>query len=246
MPLDIALAREIPHMPRWPSLMSSAAGILLMIVLVARRRRPTVRLATTAFLVNIAAILAALWVTSAFWAAAPERWIPFQANKLGALTAAVLAPDLASGSVAIAGFVGMAVLRYLSLPADLQQRFPVGEPWTILIYGLFGMALLIYRIHRMALARRMMRMRTEAIATQRMARTFLALRDFTNTPLQTIQLAAEVIRKQHSELAPILDRIDRSVDRLYRLNHTFTVYEAQIEWAEEDLTPDPTSLVVGH
>jgi hypothetical protein len=140
----------------------------------------------------------------------------------------------------------MALLRYLALPDALQRRFPIGEPWTILIYAVFAMALLVYRAHRIALARRMLRIRTESIATQRLARAFLALRDFTNTPLQTIELAAAILRKQHPELGPTLDRIDRSVDRLYRLNNTFSVYESQIEWTEEDLTPDPTSLVVGH
>jgi hypothetical protein len=91
----------------------------------------------------------------------------------------------------------------------------------------------------------MLRIRTESIATQRLARAFLALRDFTNTPLQTIELAAGIMRKQHPEWGPIIDRIDRSVDRLYRLNHTFSVYESRIEWTDDDLTPDPTALVVG-
>ena len=98
---------------------------------------------------------------------------------------------------------------------------------------MFALALLAYRAHRIALARRMLRIRTESIATQRLARAFLALRDFTNTPLQTIELAAVILRKQNPELAPILDRIDRSVDRLYRLNNTFSVYESQIEWTDE-------------
>lgn len=246
MPLDILIAWDVPDMPRWPPLVSSAAGVLLLIVLFASRRRPTARLARTTFLVNIAVMLAALWITSGAYAAAPGRWIPFQANKLGALAAAMLAPDLLTGSLAIAGFVGMALLRYLTLHQALQERFAIGEPWTVLIYALFAMALLAYRAQRIALARRMLRIRTESIATQRLARAFLALRDFTNTPLQTIELAAGILRKQHPELGPILDRIDRSVDRLYRLNNTFSVYESQIEWTEADLTPDPTALVVGH
>jgi len=246
MPLDILIAWEVPDMPRWPPLVSGAAGVLLVIVLLADRKHPTVRLARTIFLVNIAVMLAALWITSGAYAAAPERWIPFQANKLGALAAAMLAPDLITGSLAIAGFVGMALLRYVALPDALQNRFPIGEPWAILIYALFAMALLSYRAHRIALARRMLRIRTESIATQRLARAFLALRDFTNTPLQTIELAAVILRKQNPELGPILDRVDRSVDRLYRLNNTFSVYESQIEWTDEDLTPDPTALVVGH
>jgi hypothetical protein len=44
----------------------------------------------------------------------------------------------------------------------------------------------------------------------------------------------------------VLDRVDRSIDRLYRLNRALAVYESRIEWTDDDLTPDPTALVVGH
>lgn len=243
MPLDLFLARSVPDMPRWPSLASGATGVLLMILLLARRRRPTTRLTATVFLANITVIVCALWITSGAYAAAPAKWIPFQANKLGALAAAVLAPDLATGLLAIGAFVAMALLRYLMLPADLQQRFPIGEPWTIAIYAVFALAMLGYRVHSVALARRVLRVRTESIATQRLARTFLALRDVTNTPLQTIELAANIVRARCPDMAPVLDRIDRSLDRLYRLNHAFSMYEAQIEWADTDVSPDPNVLV---
>ncbi|HXU05934.1 MAG TPA: hypothetical protein VN903_33500 [Polyangia bacterium] len=243
MPIDLVLGRDVPALPKWAPLGSSAAALLLMLVLLAFRRRPSNRLATSIFLVNTAIILVALWFTSTAWAAAPGTWIPFQANKLGALATAMLAPDLVTGAAAIGGFVGMVLLRYMTLPAAQQHRFPVSEPWTILIYGVFALALLIYRVHRIALSRRMMRVRTESIATQRLARAFLALRDYTNTPLQTIDLATKVIRKRHPELGPILDRIDRSVDRLYRLNHTFSIYESRIVWTEDDVSPDPSRLV---
>lgn len=246
MPMDIVLARGVPGLPAWPPLISSAAGALLAIAMIVRRRRPTARLATTVFLLNTLAMVVALWITTGAYAAAPSRWIPFQANKIGALAAGVLAPDLATGIVSIGAFVGMVVLRYAALSADQQQRLPIAEPWAILIYAVFALAMLGYRVHSVSLARRMLRVRTESIATQRMARTFLALRDFTNTPLQTIELSAHILRAHCPEMAPVLDRVDRSIDRLYRLNRALAVYESRIEWTEDDLTPDPTAIVVGH
>ncbi len=198
----------------------------------------------TVFMLNNAVILVALWITAGAYAAAPGRWIPFQANKLGALAAAVLSPDLVSGIAVIGGFVGMALVRYFTLPVAQQQRLPIGEPWVILIYALFALAMLAYRVHSVALSRRMLRVRTESLATQRLARTFLALRDFTNTPLQTIELAAKIVRKRCPETgADRCDRVDRSIDRLYRLNHAFSVYESQIEWTEKDLSPEPSVVV---
>jgi hypothetical protein len=243
MPLDLFLARDVPDMPRWPSLASGAAGVVLAVVLFVRRAHPTVRLTSAVFLVNIGVIVVALWIVTGAFAAAPGTWIPFQANKLGALAAAVLAPDLATGLLAIGAFVAMPLVRYVMLPSAHQQRFPIGEPWTIVIYAVFALAMLGYRVHSVALARRVLRVRTESIATQRLARTFLALRDVTNTPLQTIELAANVVRARCPDMAPLLDRIDRSLDRLYRLNHAFSEYESQIEWDEGDISPDPNVLV---
>jgi len=241
--MDALMFRHLPAMPIWPSVTSAAAGVALGILLLVRRRRPTMRLSTTVFLINNAFILFALWMTSGAFAAAPGTWIPFQANKIGALAASVLSPDLATGLIVISGFVGMAVIRYGTFPVDLQQRLPMGEPWVIFIYAVFALAMLGYRVHSVALSRRMLRVRTESIATQRLARTFLALRDFTNTPLQTIELAAKVVRKRCPETVPLLDRIDRSIDRLYRLNHAFSVYESQIQWTDKDVSPDPSVVV---
>jgi hypothetical protein len=75
-----------------------------------------------------------------------------------------------------------------------------------------------------------------------MAKTFLAMRDFRNTPLQTIELAIGIARSRCPDLGPVLERVDRALDRLYRLNHAFSVYESQIAWTEDDVSPDPNLL----
>jgi hypothetical protein len=238
MPFDLWMGRDIPGMPYWAPLTASAAAATLAAALLGRRRTTTARFNRTAFLLNMAAIFGALWMTSGVFATQIGRWIPFQANKLGALAAALLAPDLASGLLAIGGFVGMVVLRQLTFSPEIVSHFPTGEPWTIFIYGIFSGALLSYRLHAQRLERQFLTMRSETAATERLARTFLAVRDFSNTPLQTIELSVELIRARDAELAPIADRIDRSVDRLFRLHHTFSAYESYIKWTSDDVSPN--------
>ena len=92
MPLDLLIGRAIPRLPAWPSLASAAVGAVLVASLWAGRRTTTVRRASIAFLVNTAATLVALWVTSIYWASAGPRWIPFQANK-PFVRAVVFSPD---------------------------------------------------------------------------------------------------------------------------------------------------------
>jgi hypothetical protein len=242
MPIDLVLGRGIPGMPIWAPLASSAGGLLLAVSLYVRRRRPSATFNRTVFLLNLAVILGALWMTSSAFATQIGRWIPFQANKLGTLATAMLAPDLVAGLVGIVGMVGMVVAKYITLSPAITSRFPTGEPWTIFIYGIFSAALLLYRLHAQRLERRFMKMRSDSAANAQMARTFLAVRDFTNTPLQTIELASEVIRTRDPSLGPVVDRIDRSVDRLFRLNQTFGSYDAHLEWTAEEVSPDAEAL----
>ena len=106
-----------------------------------------------------------------------------------------------------------------------------------------GPRVLVHRIKRLKLVRRMLRVESESVAADRLARTFLALRDFTNTPLQTIELASRIMRVRCADLAPTLDRIDRSLSRLHRLNHTFSTYEARLRWTRNDVSLDPRGII---
>src|SRR5678815_50411 len=106
----------------------------------------------------------------------------------------MLAPELSVGLPSIAGFAAVALGKSYFLDPDIQRGFPVGEPWLILIYALFAGVLLVYRLRGLAVERQMLRVQVEAAAAEQLARTFLRLRDYTNTPIQTIAFTAELLR----------------------------------------------------
>ena len=130
----------------------------------------------------------------------------------------MLAPQLGVGLASIAGFAAMAIGKFYFLDPDIQRGFPVGEPWFVLIYALFGGVLLIYRLRGLALEREMLRVQAEAAAAEQLARTFVRLRDYTNTPIQTIAFTTELLRAKNHDLKPILDRLERAVDKLTELS----------------------------
>jgi hypothetical protein len=237
MSVDWLLARNIPTMPLYPYAMSVLVGIGLIVFLLIRRQRATVRLGSAVFLVNMVVILVALWITSGYWATTGRTWTPFQANKLGALAVAMLAPQLGVGLVSIAGFAATAIGKVYFLDPDIQRGFPVGEPWFVLIYALFAGVLLIYRLRGLALEREMLRMQAESAAAEQLARTFLRLRNYTNTPLQTIAFTTELLRAKHDDLKHILDRLERAGDKLTELSHALNRYENAHKWSpgEESL-----------
>jgi hypothetical protein len=137
----------------------------------------------------------------------------------------LLAPQLGVGLAAIAGFAAVAIAKFFSFDPEIQAGLPVGEPWVILIYALFGGVLLAYRVRSLVLEREMARLLAERAAAEQLARALLRLRDYANTPIQTIAFATELIHKSQPEL-PVLARLDRAVESLKELSQALTRYES--------------------
>ena len=171
-----------------------------------------------------------------------EAWTPFQANKLGALAAAMLAPELGVGLASIAGFAAIALGKSYFLDPDIQRGFPVGEPWLILIYALFAGVILVYRLRGLAIEREMLRVQAEAAASEHLAQTFLRLSDYANTPIQTIAFATKLLRaKNRDDIKPLVDRLERAVVRLKELSDALTRYQKTHHWSPGEESLDTTT-----
>jgi hypothetical protein len=240
MPVDLFLSRHVPGMPWYPPVLSALSGVGLSAWLLTRRHGATVRLGSTAFFVNNAVILVALWITSGYWASTPN-WTPFQANKLGALTVALIAPELGVGLLSIAGFAGTAIAKFYTFDPEIQRRLPVGEPWFMLIFAFFAVVLLLYRLRSLTFEREVLYMHAETAAAEQVARTFLHLRDSANTPIQTIVVATELLRSRNPDLPRVLATLDRAAKRLTEFSTALTRYEAMHKWSAGDESPDESA-----
>ena len=234
MPFDYFLARNVPNMPFYPSALSALVAVSLIVLLLIRRRRATVRLGSAVFLINTIVSLVALWITSGYWATT-QAWTPFQANKLGALAVPLIAPELRVGLVSIAGFAGTAIAKFYVLDPEIQRKLPIGEPWFVLIFATFGGVLLVYRLRSLASERDVLRLQAEAAVAAEVACRFLRLRDYANTPIQTIVFATELLRRRNPDLKPILVCIDRATARLMELSRVLQSYESMNRWTPSDL-----------
>src|SRR4030095_4124858 len=147
------------------------------------------------------------------------------------------APQLGAGLGWIAVFAAMAIGKFYFLNPEIQRGLPVGEPWFILIYALFAGVLLIYRLRGLALEREMLRVQAEAAAAEQLARTFLRLRDYSNTPIQTIAFTTELLRAKNYDLKPTIDRLERAVHKLTEFSRALSSYEKKHKWGpgEESL-----------
>ena len=80
----------------------------------------------------------AMWRASTPLALWSMGWAPFQAEKLGLFTVAVLAPpDPWAGAISIGIFAGSAMAHYASFDPVVRARL-LAEPWTTVIYSIFA------------------------------------------------------------------------------------------------------------
>jgi hypothetical protein len=198
----------------WRHLAAIGFAGAILIVLFALRKRPREWVGAAAFLLNNSAILAAFWASDQALASSSERWTPFEVEKLGALTIALLAPPRAwVGLLAIAETTAVPLVEYMTWGPAVRARLPAAAPWIITAYGVFAFLLYGHQLRRQASERRAASAHAEALALERVARLVLSMRDLANTPLQIIELTVALLRKRQAH-EPLVARLERAAERL--------------------------------
>ncbi|NUO54629.1 MAG: hypothetical protein HOV80_37795 [Polyangiaceae bacterium] len=244
MPFEVVLSRGVTDIPWWPAVGSSAVGaaIAVFVMRVHWRRPQSLRLGTWLFVLNNAVILAAMWVTAPYHLRNPHL-APLQAHKLGTLAVAILAPQRWAGIACILGFVALPIVELAFFDPTMHAMLGWQEAMVLAIYGTFALVLLFFRVRSLDVERKLVRAQTEATDARQSARVLMAVRDLSNTPLQSIEFASAILRRHEPEEAPSLDRIDRALDRLRSLHRPLKVYESDLEWRPGDESFDPESVL---
>ena len=233
MPLEILMRRTVPGIPIWPSLGSMSISALLLAVLVRRGERSTVRLASICFLLHNVGIVSALWITSGYFSTGSGSWVPLQAFKLGALIVAALAPEPRwSGSLSIAMFIGAAFGKVWILGDNpvLTSLVPL-EIWTIVIFGLFALLLLVHRARSDRLRDDLVDAQAKSQAMGSLAHRLLAIADLANSPLQVLELNVPLLDGTTPPEA--VRRIERAIGTLRSWHRILDREAVQLQW-----TPD--------
>ena len=100
----------------------------------------------------------------------------------------------------------------------------------MLAFALAGCFLLVNRLKVRQLEIEAIRAHGEVESTRRLAEAFLELRDLMNTPIQSIQIAATLLKGQGSQQDEILQQLDQSCERLREVNRMLKKYEHEVDW----------------
>lgn len=232
MPMQVVISSHTPRIPLWPECLSIAVGIIILgLALLNKFVQRTDRL-NALFIINAAFVSFALYVDCSYFDGTQSS-LPFQATKVGAIVAGMLAPGFFAGLAAIVFHVGTPILQFLHFPPRIQAAIRSHEPWALLGFGLAACIVLAYRFRVRQLELEAIGARANAELTQRLAQAFLELRDLMNTPIQSIEIASSLLGQDDPDQKTILRELQKSCDRLRELNHLLKKYEHQLEWKTE-------------
>jgi hypothetical protein len=189
------------------------------------------------FLVVLLPTVVMTWLVDDARAAHHQSWVPYEPNKLSALTLAIIAPPgWWSGIVGILMFVGSALVHHFTWSDAVRPRISAGEPFGIIAYGAFALVVLGFKQRGNTLRAELEHARAEKVALQRLARVSMTLRDLANTPVQTLELVRQRLLTDDPQLRLQTQRMGRALERLRRLNDVLAPYQSAVAWEEDGPT----------
>jgi hypothetical protein len=233
MLLRYTMGTRVPSMSSWPILGSMACAAIILAVLIGTKRASSTKIASVLFLANSLSVSAAVFLVERQLVGQVENWIPFRPNQLGCLVAALLAPSLLTGTLAIAAHVGSSLLVLWTMAETVRGSWVAGEPGAVVAFAIAGLFVLGFRFRQLELRDRVHKAREEATVARDLARSFLQIRDLMNTPLQTLELTLEWLRAEPSADQAVLDGAHHAVEQLRGLNQHLRKFETEVEWPPE-------------
>jgi hypothetical protein len=170
-------------------------------VLIPQRNNPRTSVAQALFVLPAIPTLLMNWFLAGDRAA---QGLPTELFVREAIASAILAlatpPRVIVSLVPIAAFSVETLLVYWTARGSDHGQLPPWQPWT----SLREVATIVKL--------------EQAAALRRLMRSYLAVRDLVNTPLQTLRVSAHLLGVRYPEAKDVTGTMERAVDRLGDLN----------------------------
>src|SRR5262249_40305889 len=126
------------------------------------------------------------------------------------------------------------ILQVALSSAEIRGGFTMGEPWITSYYMMIAFFIMRYRIKSIERDRVVAKVEMEKRKLAGLARIFMILSDFTNTPVQSIEFASWLISSGHLEPEKVVEILQNCVSRFRELNAIFRRFENDIDWRKTE------------
>jgi hypothetical protein len=162
------------------------------------------------------------------------------------ITMAILAPvDAWLGYGAILLIGAAAAIQYYWLGSEMRSWIPDTEPWITLFLVPVSSTLLYLRVRGREMERAAVHAASQAAMVTERNRTFLAIRDLSNSPLQTLLFGVEALKRTHPELEAQTDRMLGAIHKLQSLHAILDERVRKTGSGMQELSMDSESILRG-
>jgi hypothetical protein len=213
---------QLPGISLWQDLQLAIVSAAMVGCLLLEGKRPRPMVCRVAFVIIVVSTLVTMTVNQQQLALSGYPLLPLVGHKAMLLTIGTVAPGLWLGAISIVAITVAAIVQATALPGE---AFSGGEPLlTCLIAGV-STGLLVARLRARAVERALANSLAEARAAERLAATYVAIRDLANTPLQTLELSTKLLELREDVDAALVARMRRALDQLERLSEVLVAEE---------------------
>jgi hypothetical protein len=214
---------------------------VIIALLVAQASRPSAFKCTVAFVTITLPFYPIFWIAESEMLVVGVPWSPFIGHKLLVIGVALFAPvrnGVLLGTVLVALFGLEAIAQWTLLDFRHVELVLPGEPLATGVYTLLSLGFVVYRRRHLVIERAYAQTRAEAELLERIARVLLAVRDRTNTPLQSLEIATELLASRVSSEPALFSVMRRSLARLRELTRILAGSDRFVRWTDADSAID--------
>jgi hypothetical protein len=177
-----------------------------------------------------------LWFHDLAMAASHRIWTPFYGFKIIFLGLGLLVTNYVLNIVLMVALGFECVLlwhvgRFAEIPTVLASS----EPQATLLFAMVSAVLLYSHFHEARTLQKLVETRTQAEFMETVAKVFLTLRSRANTPLQTVTLSCEVLRRRAPQSVDVISIIEDAIAQLNVGSQFLSELDNQIHWNGKEL-----------
>ncbi len=221
------------------------AGFAICILALAAYKHGSYIFNTTIVLINAGVMILAcsfdIYQMAEFKPNSPQQLIGI---RLILFATAIVAPNpMWSGYLIIGVAAATPFLLYLLSPLYIQAGLLQNEQWMALLYAVVAALILRHRHEEIRMGRLLAKIQAEHRATSQLAAIFLSLRDLTNSPLQSVELTAHLLKLGKLSKSEAARHLENSLMRLKDLSRVLQAYEKNMDWQHTEVAFEASSYL---
>ena len=209
-----------------------ATSLFIIFTLWKRREKISQPMMTRLFLLLVLTLYPISWIGQSSLANSGQPWVPFMGYRIAFFVLAVfVVGPFYLNAILIAAFAFETVGLWFYL--DLGSKpwvIATGEPLFTFACAVIGYILLFFHYKYRETNRLLAMTEAKSHILEQMAKVFLTIRAKSNTPLQTIELEADLLQGLHPGNIPSVTGIQNSLKSLKELNKIYKELEANVVW----------------